>query len=254
MKMKKIIIAFGLFGVGALVVSSCTKQKGKEVAMERTDMTNTANLQVHNAVVGSARNFLQIDAKFANGTGLSYGNTFPSTPASFNITPGFRLFNYYDTLGTSTQLPISFAQDLQAGASYTMFTYDTITAPKQLTVYNRIVVPNDTTARLRFANFVYNSGASIGTGFDIFSVKRNAVVFSNVSQTQVTDYIPYASALNDTFYIRTNGSTTNLTNGATTIQASLNPTRLRSYTLIFRGSYRATTGTNAKTLATFINY
>ena len=82
--MKKIIIAFSLLGI---FVSSCTKQKGKEVAMERTDMTNTANFQVHNAIVGSSRNFLQVDAKFVNGTGLAYGNTFPSTPASFNITP-----------------------------------------------------------------------------------------------------------------------------------------------------------------------
>ncbi len=249
--MKKIIIAFSLFGI---FVSSCTKPKGKEVAFERTDMTNTANFQVHNAVVGSSRNFLQVDAKFVNGTGLAYGGTFPSTPASFNISPGFRAFSYFDTLATTTQVPLSFGQDLQAGASYTMFTYDSINAPKQLTVYNNIVVPNDTTSRLRFANFVYNSGASIGVGFDIFSVKRNAVIFTNVSQTQLTDYIPYASALTDTFYIRTTGSSTNLANGATTIQTTLNPVRLRSYTLIFRGSYAATTGTNAKTLATFVNY
>ncbi|MBL0232546.1 MAG: DUF4397 domain-containing protein [Chitinophagaceae bacterium] len=249
--MKKIIIAFSLLGIFAI---SCTKQKGKEVAMERTEMANTANFQIHDAIVGSTRNYLQVDAKFVNGTGLAYGATFPSTPASFNIPAGFKAFSYFDTLATTTQVPMSFAQDLQSGASYTMFMYDSINAPKQMTVTNKIVVPNDTTARLRFANFVYNSGASIGTGFDIFSVKRNAVVFTNVSQTQVTDFIPYASALTDTFYIRTTGSSTNLTNGATTIFASLTPTRLRSYTLIFRGSYRATSGTNAKTLGTFVNY
>ena len=142
--MKKIIIAFSLMGI---LISSCTKQKGKEVALERTDMTNTANFQVHNAVLGSSRNFLQVDAKFVNGAGLAYGATFPSTPASFNITPGFRAFSYFDTLSATTQVPLSFGQDLQAGASYTMFTYDSLNAPKQLTVYNRIVVPNDTTAR-----------------------------------------------------------------------------------------------------------
>jgi len=212
-------------------------------------------VQVHDAIVGSTRNYLIVDAKTITGSALAYGGTFPAgTPASFNITPGFRAFNIYDTLATTTQVPLTFAQDMQATTNYTIFLYDSINAPKQKTVANNIVVPNDTTSRLRFANFVYNSGATLPTGFDIYSVKRNEVIFSNVSQTQVTDFIPYASAITDTFYVRLNGSTTNLTNGATTILTSLNPTRLRSYTLIFRGSYRATTGTNAKALSTFINY
>jgi hypothetical protein len=255
MKMKKIIIAFSLVGAATLVVSSCRKDKGKEVALERTDMSNTANVQVHNAIVNSSRNFVLVDAKYINGSSLAFAGTFPAgTPASFNIAPGFRAFNVFDTLGAATQVPISFAQDLQAGSNYTIFLYDSLNAPKQKTVVNSIVVPTDTTARLRFANFIYNSGSTIGSGFDIFSVKRNAVIFSNVSETQVTDFIPYNSATNDTFYVRLNGSSTNLTNGATTILTTLNPTRLRSYTLIFRGSYRATSGTSAKQLGTFANY
>jgi hypothetical protein len=252
--MRKLITILTISAVTASLLPACVKDKGKEVAMEQSNFTNTAMMQVYNAIVNSTRNAVTVDAKFVTGATLAYGGVFPSTPASFNITPGFRAFNVYDTLAAATQVPLSFAEDLQAGANYTIFLYDSINAPKQKTVYNNIVVPNDTTSRLRFANFVYNSGANIGTGFDIFSVKRNAVVFSNVIQTQVTDYIPYASALNDTFYIRLNGSSTNLTNGATTIFTTLNPTRLRSYTLIFRGSYKATTGTNAKALATFANY
>jgi hypothetical protein len=87
----------------------------------------------------------------------------------------------------------------------------------------------------------------------------------------VTDFIPYASALTDTFYIRLNGSSSNLQNYDTAgkpwlsnVQAVLTPTRLRSYTLIFRGGYRNINNragtspygilTNARQLGVFTNY
>jgi hypothetical protein len=106
---------------------------------------------------------------------------------------------------------------------------------------------------------------ALPSGFDIFSVKRNANIFMNVQVTEVTDYIPYASALTDTFYIRPTGTTTNLQNfvpsttsppGAfANILAILTPTQKRSYTLIFRGGYRATTSTNStvRSLSIFSN-
>jgi len=145
--------------------------------------------------------------------------------------------------------------------------YDTFTAVKQKTVQTNIVIPADTTARLRFANLIYNPVALPG-GFDIFSTRRNAVIFSNVRETEVTDYIPYASALTDTFYVRLNGSSANLQNVDTigkptilNVQAVLTPTRLRSYTLVWRGGFRSsnnrtTTGAaigSARILSTFTN-
>lgn len=267
--MKKIIIINVLgFVFLATFFASCVKERGKEVALETTDLTGTSAVQVYNALVGSLRNYVYVDAKVVTGSILTYGTAFPSTPASYSITSGFREFLVRDTLSATTQLPVSFAENFNAGGNYTIFMYDTITAAKQKTVVNNIVIPSDTTARLRFANFIYNPTA-LASGFDIFSVKRNAVIFTNVKETEVTDFIPYASALTDTFYIRLNGSSTNLQNVDTTgkptiltLQAVLTPTRLRSYTLIWRGGFRAgtnrtTTGTaipSARILTSFANY
>ncbi len=250
MNTKKIIITCAAGLMLIFFISSCRKKRGKDVATEDTQFNDKAWVQAYNAIVNSSRNFMYVDAAAVTGASIGYGGTFPSTPASFAILAGLRAFLVRDTLGTSTQIPLSFGENLQPSANYTIFLYDTITSPKQKTIFNSIQIPTDTTSRLRFANFIYNPSA-IGTGFDIFSVKRNAVIFSNVMETQITDFIPYASALTDTFYIRLNGSAVNLQNTDTTgkptilnIQAVLTPTRLRSYTLVWRGSYK---GTNNKT-------
>jgi len=266
MKKNKIILACG-FVFTVLLTASCTKERGKEVALETTSFTGTSSLQVFNAVVGSSRNYIYVDAVPVTGAAVGYATPFPATPADFTLNAGFRQFLIKDTLAATTQFPLSFGLDLQAGGNYTLFTYDTITTAKQKIVKNNIVIPTDTTARLRFANFIYNPTA-LPSGFDIYSTKRG-VIFSNVRETEVTEYIPYASALTDTFYIRLTGNGSNLQNvdsmGRTVslnIQAVLNPTRLRSYTLVFRGGYRTSFNktnagaalTNARGLTTFANY
>src|SRR6185295_9415023 len=82
-----------------------------------------------------------------------------------------------DTLSASTQPQISFAESIQAGKSYTIFMYDTFTVIKQKTVETIIQIPADTTARVRFANFVYHPTAI--PGIDIFSTRRNGFVATN---------------------------------------------------------------------------
>ena len=68
-------------------------------------------------------------------------------------------------------------------------------------------------------------------------MKRAANLFTNIPVTGVTDYIPYASSLTDTLYVRETGTMTQLA-----VLNGFNPTQLRSYTLVFRGRYQ-TTGT-----------
>lgn len=270
MKNKYIIIYGGAALLVMLGAVSCVKDKSKEVAQENTQLGNNSYVQVYNGIVNSNRVYMYVDATAVNGATIGYGTTFPATPSSFSITSGFREFLVKDTSSTAVQPQVEFGQNLQPSANYTIFLYDTMTSPKTKTVYNSIIKPTDTTARLRFANFIYNPGA-LTSGFDIFSVKRNAVIFSNVRETEVTEFIPYASAVTDTFYIRLNGSTTNLQNvdpsttGGPTITdvfAVLTPTRLRSYTLIWRGGYRSyasrTAGGTAiamvRTLSAFTTY
>ncbi len=259
MKLTKIYIygVIGLLSAGLFV--SCKKTFDEKITL-LTDFGDKTQAQVYLATVGASRNYVYVDGKPVTGSLMTSGSVFPSVGYAFSVTGGVRAFTIKDTLRTSTQVPLQFAENMQTNKLYTIFAYDTITTPKQVTVQTNIVVPSDSTARIRFANFVYNPTAL--TGFDIFSVKRNANVFTNVQVTQVTDFIPYASGVTDTFYIRPTGSLNNLQNyrpspaGYLDILATLTPTAKRSYTLVFRGGYRAavTTASSVRTLSAFSNY
>lgn len=267
MKLLKIII----IGLVAVAVSSfymsCTKSKLIRVAAIDNDFSNKSFVQVYNAALGTSRNYIYVDASAVTGAALAFGGTFPSAsaPGNFAITSGFREFLIKDTLSTSTQPQMSFGETLQASNNYTIFMYDTVNAVKKKTVVNSIIIPLDTSSRLRFANFAYSPNAI--PAVDIFSVNLNANVFTNVSTTDVTNYISYQSNRNDTLYVRLTGTTTNLLNRTVTtsgtppvtvttfspVQLILNPTRLRSYTVIFRGGYRTdlTTAATVRTLSLF---
>jgi hypothetical protein len=227
-----------------LIFQSCTKQSPKLKAAQQTDFSNSSVVQVYIATVNASGVNIFVDAAQINGSTLSSGGVFPTSGAGAigaNIQPGVKAF-----LAT-TQVPLSFAENMQTGKSYTIFLYDTITAPKQKTVQTNIEVPSDTTARIRFANFVYSTVAV--PAVDIFSKRRNVNIFTNVPVTEVTGYIPVPSAFNDTFFVRETGTLNQLAT-----QLILNPTQKRSYTLVFRGRYQNTTGTVARTLSSFINY
>src|SRR5690606_16450177 len=196
MKLSKAYIIPGLACSLLFGLAACEKETGKEVAFEDGDFGNKATLQVYNGTLNSTRNYVYVDSKPVNGAAIAYAATFPTTPANFAIQAGYRNFLIRDTLNSSTQPQMSFAENLQPGAMYTLFMYDTLTTPKNKLVMNNIVIPDDSTARVRFANFIFSKSAV--PPVDIYSVKRGANVFTNVAVTEVTDYLPYASSLNDT--------------------------------------------------------
>jgi len=239
------ITAISVLSLG-LLMQSCEK-KTDIVATEKTDFSNSTIAQVYIATVGASRNAVYVDGKVVSGSLLTSGSVFPGSTPGFNVSPGLKAFLVRDTLSTSTQLPLSFAENMQFGKSYTVFMYDTINSPKQKTVETNIIIPSDTTARLRFANFVFSKTAV--PAVDIYSKRRNLTLFTNVQISDVTNFIPVPSAYNDTFYVRETG-TTNL---LATLNG-LNPQQKRSYTLVFRGRYQSTTGTPIRTLSAFTNY
>lgn len=188
--------------------------------------------------------WVYVDGNPVTGAALTSGSVFPASGYGFNVGSGNRAFLVQDTLRTSTQVPLSFGENLQIGKHYTIFMYDTINSPKQKTVEDNIVVPADTSARLRFANFIYNPFAV--PAIDVFSFALNRNIFTNVNVTDVTSFIPYPSRLGtDTLYIRETGSSTNI------IKLAINGglTFKRSYTLVYRGSHRGT-----RTTSLFANY
>ena len=240
---KIIILSLGVVAVSSLYVS-CTREVPQ---VGTTDLTsgNSASVQVFNATVKSVRNYIYVDGVPVSGAALAYGGIFPATATAFKLSAGSRTFLIKDTLTATTQTPLTFPQNLEAGKSYTIFTYDTTTSVKQLTVQNNIVIPKDTIAMLRFANFIYNT--VLVPNVDVYSFRRGTAtpVFSNIATNQVTDFIPYASGLTDTFYVYATGTKSPLI--VKTLIPGLIPTR--SYTSTYSGSYKAT-----KTISTFATY
>ena len=233
--------------VSTVLFVSCQKEAYNPVAQENRALATSAFVKFHNGIVNSNRTYIYSDLVPLNGATIAYGGVFPSVSPSYAaLNAGTRAIAIRDTLFPSTQYPIAFDAQLEAGAFYTIFAYDSVNAPKQKIVKDNIEAFGDTTARIRFANFPYSTAAM--PNVDIFSQKRQANVFTNIAPTAVTDFIPYASGLNDTLYVRPTGTTTALTQG------TLLPTAKRSYTVIFRGSYRVTSGTAARTLTTFLTY
>lgn len=247
MKIINKIIAGCCIMLTFLTFQSCTKQQAELVAKQQTDFTNSNLVQVYFATVNASRNYVYVDGNLVTGSLLASGGLFPAAGPGFNVPPGIKAFLVRDTLSATTQIPLSFTQNMLVGKKYTVFLYDTITSPKQKTVESNIVIPTDTSANIRFANFIFSQTAV--PAVDIFSKRRNVNLFTNVPATEVTNFIPIPTAFNDTFFVRETGTTNQLA-----VLNGLNPTQKRSYTLVFRGRYQTTTGTVARTLSSFINY
>jgi hypothetical protein len=243
MKFKYFTIAIA----SIIVLASCKKEYAS-ILTEETNLGSTAFVKFHNAIINSNRTYIYSDLVPLNGATVAYGGLFPSLSPSYSaVKAGTRAIAIRDTLFPSTQYPISFSTEMTGGNYYTIFAYDSLNAPQYKVVQDNIQVFNDTAARIRFANLPFSTTTM--PNVDIFSQKQQANVFTNISTAAVTDFIPYRAGISDTLYVRPTGTTTNLTqlNG-------LVPTAKRNYTVIFRGSYRATTGTNARTLTSFLSY
>ena len=223
---------------------SCSKET-PQVAPIGTTLSNSANVQVFNATVKSTRNYIYVDGVPVSGAALAYGGVFPATAYSFIVNAGSRSFLIKDTLPATTQTPLTFSQNVASGKSYTIFTYDTTISIKQATILNNIVIPKDTTSRLRFANFIYNTTAVANV--DVYSFRKGttAPVFSNIATNQVTDFIPYPSGVTDTLYVYATGTTSPLL-VKSVIQAF---TQTRSYTSVYSGSY-----SGKRAIAAFATY
>jgi hypothetical protein len=255
MKLLKIIITCLVAVAASYLYISCVKAAPELVSATEGDFTNKAFVQVYNASIPSAstdprRNYIYVNGAPLTGAAVPYGSFFPAVGPGAAVISGFREFLIRDTLPAGTQPQLSFPETFQAAKNYTIFMYDSFNVIKQKTVETNIVIPTDTTSRVRFANFVYYP--TIIPGIDIFSKNRNAYVVQNLLPTQVTDFIPYASAIGDSLFVTESG---NPSNKLDTL-AGFFPTRLRSYTLIFRGRWRtneAASAPNPRVLTSFTN-
>ena len=242
----------------SLLYISCTREI-PQVADLNVNINKSATLQVFNATVKSVRNYVYVDGVPVTGAALGFGSIFPGSAYGIAITPGSRAILIKDTTANSIQMPITFTQNFDAGKSYTTFTYDTLTSIKQITVANNITIPTDTTSRLRFANFIYNTTTL--PNVDVYSFRKipgtpvivngspvlssSTPVFTNIATNTITEFLPYPSGLSDTLYVVATGSTTPII--AKQLVTSLVPSR--SYTSVYSGSFKGT-----KAISTFATY
>ena len=234
MKHLKIIIA----GLGVVAVSylhlSCSKQAVDNISATEDDFSNKSTVQVIMTALNASRNYIYVDGKTVSGNLVATGNIFPSSGVGFTVDGGLKTFLLKDTAAATTQMQFTFSQTLQAAKHYTVFVYDTITALKQKTVLDNIVIPTDTTSRIRFANFIYSTSAL--PGVDVYSFVLQKNIFTNIPVTEVTDFIPYPSrAPVDTLYIRETGTTNVLVKAGISVL-----TPKKNYTFVYRGSQKVT--------------
>lgn len=243
---QNIIVSLATAGLMIFGFAACEKDMSL-FHTEQQDLSNKAMVKVYSSTLGATRNYVYFDNLPVTGAGIAYGNLFPSVSFYAAIRPGNLNVEIRDTLLTTTQSAIRFSSNFQAGKYYTIFTYDTLNAAKQVTVEDKIVVPNDTTARIRFANMIYSRTAV--PAVDIYSIKQKANIFTNVAVSRVTDFIPFASDIADTLFVRAAGTSVDLTQLNAIVAREK-----RSYTVVFRGVYQLTTGTLARTLTSFTTY
>lgn len=248
MTMKKSSIKFLFAGLSIVGLFSCEKEF-TPTTTENNQLSGKAAIKFVNYTVNSSRNYLFIDDILVSGTASAFTNVYPSGAVSFITIPSTSSrFLVRDTLPTTTQVPITLTSTLEPGSYYTLFTYDSLSNAKARLVKDAIEIPADTTARVRFANFAYSTASM--PNIDIFSTRRGSNVATNLKVADVTGFIPYASNLLDTLHIRETGRTTNL--------VSLNgfsPITKRSYTVVFRGSWRLAAGTTlGRGISSFLTY
>jgi hypothetical protein len=233
-------------------LASCKKDFTDTTSLTQVDPSDKAFVKVISATTGATRNFVYLPTPTSfvplSGSLLSYGGTLPTGNSYFQVQEGQNSIFIRDTLSTSTQVPIFTVGNFDRGKYYTLFTFDTATSIRTKLVADNLVVPTDTTARVRFANFVRSASAI--PNFDIFSKNLNANVFTNVALNDVTSFVPYATNVADSIFVRATGTSTNL------IGMSITPVIKRSYTILFRGRYDANgaSPTVPRTLTTFINF
>jgi hypothetical protein len=190
-----------------------------------------------------------VNGVLLTGSVLAFGGSYPSNDSYFGIQPtAYGTVVIKDTALVTTQPTLTFPNSFSPGKYTTIFTYDTLTSIKYKVVDDTLVVPTDTTARIRLANFIFSTGTV--PNIDVFSKRLNTNIYTNIPAASVTGFMPFPSKLTDTLYVRQTGVTSsNLAAYNTFI-----PDQKRSYTLVFKGRYGTTSGTIAQAFTSSTNY
>lgn len=250
--MKKYIVYIGLFAAGITLFSACTKDTKLNATYQYTDGSSYLRL------IHAAPSFRQvfnlpdsfhvfINANKVNGTLLTYNTLFPSATsgnAYVTVAAGSQpvKFSVAGAVNPDSIQIVNFTGTFTAGDWYTML----ITDSARIVLKDNYTKPATGNYSLRFINVVMNDTA--GKAVDIFSVRANANVFTNIKPGTTPTALQNATynTVNDTLYVRRAGTTFNL--------AVLNNQAFSdrsAYTLYYKGDGNLKTGTKARGLAVY---
>jgi hypothetical protein len=178
-----------------------------------------SNTPTPTAVVGQAFTIFLNDAKWSGlSTSIPYGNDSVIYSSSFplvdySVVPeGTVSFKARPTSNKDTTVLISSSLDLKAGKYYTVFAVDTFPSARIVTLEDdRTVNKNLLKSYYRLINTISGGPAA---GFDLYMRRQSTTgPIATVKFGEASAYLeidPNLSTVNDTLFIRAQGSATNL--------------------------------------------
>lgn len=193
---------------------------------------------------------------------MTYGSLFPTVSSGYGYvavpagTQQLRL-TVPGVINPDSIPIIGFSKVFLPNTYYTFMITDSIKSAKdssQIFVADTYTQPTAGYFNLRFIHAVLND--TLGKTVDIFSYARNATIFNNLKPQAVTNFSSLGINLqvSDTLYVtRSAASSVPLANRIVLAKLAFLPTPQRTYTLYFKGDVNLTTGTKARSLATFVH-
>lgn len=262
--MKKIISYTLLVATSIMLFTACKKQT--DLVANFSLSSEKAFLRVihvapsFRAIYNAPDSFnIYVNNGKVNNSYISFGGQFPASGSTLNgyfaVNPG--LNNVVLSFGgkliqNGDSIPFSLSDKLfSLGKYYSIIITDKYNLNEdsvKMILEDKFTTPNNNNYGLRFIHAVLNDTA--GKNIDVYSKRRGANIVTNIKPGQVVDFqqIPIESALSDTLFVRRAGTLNNLStlNGASF-------TNQKAYTMIYRGDGKLTSGTKARSLATYIH-
>lgn len=241
--MKKLIYTGIAIVALAAAIASCRKEF--TITAVPVDLSNSAYLKVVHASPRFRQQFglpdtinVFVAGQKINGAALTFGTTFPAGTNTYVAVPSgtqqIRLSVHGTTNPDSIQVT-SLQKTFDVGQYYTFIITDSIASPRDSSqIFVRDAQPervNPGYMSVRFVHAVFNDTA--GSNVDIFSARRNGIIFPNVRPGTVTNFTTLSQypGVADTLIVKRTGTNFEL--------ARLNAVSFgsqRIYTLTYRGN------------------
>jgi hypothetical protein len=260
--MKKNITAYSILII-IITAMSCQKEPKTALTYYGDYLSDYARIKIVNGSPSLKAfhvwvNGIKINGATANAP-LSYGSLWPLQDYS-DVAAGTGTVSvvYPATAARPDSVYKAVAYAMQPGKYYSMIVTDSVARPNKA-----VFVTDDFGSmadsgyyKFRFVNAIANS-----TPLDLYSVRQQKVVASNIAYAGASAFVKLpisfiytatSTTTTDTFYMRRNGTTVNITQPLFT----LTPSNQRSITIYARGSFldSSAAGTTRRILATYTNY